>query len=154
MNRRDLLSTVCAAAATGSAGCLSSLERGDYEEIRLGLVTVSNRSDRDQTVDLLLRRDGETVSRIRHDLRARDGNVIPGDRIGCLLTESAGAYAALARLDRTDEAFDLPLVPNDHETRDVSLVVTETEAVEPFGPAGPADEERCRSAPVPDALDM
>ncbi|WP_336343111.1 hypothetical protein [Halalkalicoccus ordinarius] len=153
MNRRDLLSAVCAATATGSAGCLSSLGRGDYEEIRLGLVTVSNRSDRDQTVDLLLRRDGETVSWTRHDLRARDGDVIPGDRIGCLLDEPAGAYAVLARLERTGEAFDLPLVSNGHETRDAFLVVTEAETVEPFGPAGPADEERCRNAPVLDALD-
>ncbi len=54
----------------------------------------------------------------------------------------------LARLDRTGEAFDLPLVPSDHETRDVSVVVTEKETVELFGPSGPADEDRCRTAPI------
>lgn len=73
MNRRDRREEVCAAAATGSTGRLSSFGRGDYEEVRLGLVTVSNRSDRDQTVDLLLRRDGETVSWTRHDLVRETG---------------------------------------------------------------------------------
>ncbi|WP_336362177.1 hypothetical protein [Halalkalicoccus salilacus] len=152
MNRRALLSAVGAAAVSTSAGCLSSGVEGS-EEVRLGLVTVSNRSDREQTVDVVLRRDGETVSWTRHDVRRRDGEVIPGDRIDCLLDEPAGAYEALTLLDRTGETFEHPLVANGHGTRDVSIVVTEGETVELFGPAGPADEERCRNAPILDAVD-